>query len=276
MSRPRHGGPAGPGPAGSAPQPQFEPGTAQPRVPLARQPEPDAYPVWDRESTAERPTVAPGWRPNWRPDWRPGPIGIAIIVASVLAAFGLGAALLSPLFAAGGGTSTATPAQPGAAAPVIPSDPSAGSPSAGPTASPSATPSRTTDVVTGDTGAENAVVTLVNKERSKAHCKPVRNDGQLHAAAVGHSADMAAHNYFDHDSQDGRSFADRIREAGYDAPLSENIAKGFRTPQQVMDGWMRSKEHKANILNCNAKAIGVGLAVTKDGTAYWTQDFGRQ
>ena len=59
-------------------------------------------------------------------------------------------------------------------------------------------------------------------------------------------------------------------------PLSENIAKGFRTPQQVMDGWMRSKEHKANILNCNAKAIGVGLAVTKDGTAYWTQDFGRQ
>jgi uncharacterized protein YkwD len=114
-------------------------------------------------------------------------------------------------------------------------------------------------------------VALTNEARAAAGCGPLRVDDRITAAAQAHSDDMAANGYFSHDSQDGRSFADRIRAAGYPSPGAENIAQGQRSAQAVHQAWMNSAGHRANILNCGLTAIGVGL---HQGTWTWTQDFG--
>lgn len=125
-------------------------------------------------------------------------------------------------------------------------------------------------------GPEAEVVRLVNLERSKAGCPGLRSDSNLATAARAHSADMAANSYFDHSSRDGRSFVDRIQAARYSgSPGGENIAAGASTPALVMAQWMASPGHKANILNCSFKAIGVGVATGGPYRTYWTQDFGR-
>jgi uncharacterized protein YkwD len=129
----------------------------------------------------------------------------------------------------------------------------------------------------GNTGFTAQVVTLTNAERAKVGCGALSVDATLTSVAQAHSADMAAHNYFDHNSQDGRSPFDRITAAGYRfGTAAENIAAGQRTPQDVMTSWMNSPGHKANILNCALHEIGVGYATSSSSTygAYWTQDFG--
>lgn len=120
---------------------------------------------------------------------------------------------------------------------------------------------------------ELEVVRLTNQVREEAGCGPLRVDSALREAARAHSSDMAESGYFDHNSQDGRSPWDRMRDAGYDSPGAENIAKGQRTPREVMYSWMTSEGHRRNIVNCDLKAIGVGVALSGDGP-YWTQDFG--
>ncbi|WP_433078539.1 CAP domain-containing protein [Dactylosporangium sp. CA-052675] len=123
---------------------------------------------------------------------------------------------------------------------------------------------------------ENQVLAIVNTERAKAGCQPLAYNAKLRAAAYKHSADMAAKDYFSHDSQDGTSFATRILNEGYRwSNAAENIAKGQRTPEEVMKSWMDSSGHRANILNCKLKDLGVGLAY-QGKTAIWTQDFGTQ
>jgi uncharacterized protein YkwD len=118
------------------------------------------------------------------------------------------------------------------------------------------------------------VLKLTNAERAKAGCKALTTSAKLTRAAQAHSADMAAKNYFSHDSQDGRSPFDRMKDAGYNfRAAAENIAMGQRTPASVMDAWMNSAGHKANILNCTYTQIGIGYAVG-NGSPYWTQDFG--
>jgi uncharacterized protein YkwD len=67
------------------------------------------------------------------------------------------------------------------------------------------------------------------------------------------------------------TFDERIKNAGYPQPGGENIASGQRSAAQVMDAWMNSTGHKANILNCEFKVIGVGLDTNG---FFWTQDFG--
>lgn len=118
---------------------------------------------------------------------------------------------------------------------------------------------------------EDEVVDLVNTERAKSGCDPLRVDGNLAQAAQEHSSDMADRDYFDHTTPEGLTFADRIVNSGYPTPGAENIAVGQRDAKQVMQGWMNSDGHRANILNCDLKSIGVGLE--EDGM-YWTQDFG--
>lgn len=118
---------------------------------------------------------------------------------------------------------------------------------------------------------EDTVVDLVNDERAKAGCEPLKTDPKLAQAAQDHSTDMAERDYFDHTTPEGLTFADRIVNAGYPTPGAENIAVGQQNAEQVMDGWMNSDGHRANILNCDLKTIGVGL--DQDGM-YWTQDFG--
>ncbi|MBO2466050.1 CAP domain-containing protein [Actinomadura violacea] len=125
----------------------------------------------------------------------------------------------------------------------------------------------------GPSGAASAVVALTNAERAKAGCKPLRVDQRLATAARRHSTDMAAHGYFDHDSLNGDSPWTRMLDAGYPSPGAENIAKGYATAAAVVGGWMDSPGHRANLLNCGLRAIGVGMAAGPDGPL-WTQDFG--
>ncbi|MFI8347891.1 CAP domain-containing protein [Streptomyces sp. NPDC085596] len=116
------------------------------------------------------------------------------------------------------------------------------------------------------------VVELVNAERAKVGCSPVKLNSTLTKAAQDHSADMAAHNTMSHTGSDGSDPGSRITAAGYQwSAYGENVAYGYATPEQVMAGWMDSPGHRENILNCSYKEIGVGLA---QPGSYWTQDFG--
>ncbi|WP_405733346.1 CAP domain-containing protein [Streptomyces sp. NBC_01537] len=121
-------------------------------------------------------------------------------------------------------------------------------------------------------GATARVVALVNSARSKAGCSALTVNAKLTKAAQSHSNDMSDSQTMSHTGSDGSSPGDRITRAGYDwRTYGENVAYGYPTPESVMAGWMSSPGHKANILNCAFKEIGVGLA--QDGY-YWTQDFG--
>ncbi|MEV8415138.1 CAP domain-containing protein [Streptomyces niveus] len=126
----------------------------------------------------------------------------------------------------------------------------------------------------GGGGFADQVTTLVNAERAKAGCGPVSANSQLQTAALRHSQDMAAKDYFDHNSPDGKDPGDRITAAGYRwTTYGENIARGQQTAAEVMKGWMNSPGHRANILNCAFKEIGIGVHDASGGP-WWTQAFG--
>ena len=72
----------------------------------------------------------------------------------------------------------------------------------------------------------------------------------------------------------GSTFDARIKATGYTAPLSENIAWGYRTGADVVKAWMASPGHRANLLDCTAKSVGVGAVYAANGNPYYTQDFG--
>ncbi len=120
-------------------------------------------------------------------------------------------------------------------------------------------------------GPAAQVLSLTNTERSKAGCGPVRLDDRLARAAQLHSEDMSANNYFSHTGQNGSSFVDRAKAQGHPSPGAENIAQGQSSAASVMDAWMNSPGHRANILNCSLKTLGVGVT---DSDWTWTQVFG--
>ncbi|SOC43882.1 CAP domain-containing protein [Ureibacillus acetophenoni] len=118
---------------------------------------------------------------------------------------------------------------------------------------------------------EKQVVDLTNAERQKAGLKPLQIHTQLMNVAEAKSADMAKNNYFSHNSPTYGSPFDQIKAAGISyRAAGENIAQGQRTPAQVVQAWMDSPGHRANILNANFTHIGVGYVA--DGN-YWTQQF---
>ncbi|MGN9785626.1 CAP domain-containing protein [Nonomuraea sp. ZG12] len=124
----------------------------------------------------------------------------------------------------------------------------------------------------GASSAETEVVRLTNKARAAGGCRPLTHDAKLRTAADRHSADMAAKRYFDHTAKNGSSAGDRIAAAGF-APVrawGENIAMGQRTAASVVQGWLNSPGHRANIMNCKFTHIGVGQHSTGP---HWTQVF---
>nr|WP_228389985.1 CAP domain-containing protein [Streptomyces smaragdinus] len=123
------------------------------------------------------------------------------------------------------------------------------------------------------TAAEAEVLRLVNQERAKAGCQPVTADAELAALAGAYSADMAARGFFDHTDPDGDDPWERAEAAGVSNVGGENIARGQANAQSVMDAWMASEGHRANILNCDFKTLGVG-AYFASGGPWWTQSFG--
>lgn len=118
---------------------------------------------------------------------------------------------------------------------------------------------------------EQEVIRLVNKARAENGLKPLEYDWELSRVARYKSRDMKDNGYFSHTSpvygspfQMMKSFGIRYKSAG------ENIAKGQLTPEAVMNAWMNSSGHRANILNASFTKIGVGYVA--EGR-YWTQMF---
>ncbi|MFE7839490.1 CAP domain-containing protein [Streptomyces sp. NPDC057474] len=127
--------------------------------------------------------------------------------------------------------------------------------------------------VSTETQAEAAVLLLVNEERAKAGCSPVAASSDLAKLAEAFSEDMALRGFFDHTNPDGDDPWDRAAALGVTGLGGENIARGQATAEAVMEAWMNSPGHRANILNCDFKTLGVGVHMG-DGGPWWTQDFG--
>ena len=124
------------------------------------------------------------------------------------------------------------------------------------------------------TGYELDVLNLTNAERQKAGLKPFSGDyTSLNRSARAKSEDMAKNNYFSHTSPTyGDPFA-MMRNFGVQyQSAGENIAKGQPTPQQVVQAWMDSPGHRANIMNSSYTHMGVGYTAN-NGQPCWTQQF---
>ncbi|HEX2925207.1 MAG TPA: CAP domain-containing protein [Ruminiclostridium sp.] len=154
---------------------------------------------------------------------------------------------------------------------------SAASKPAGSTAKPAsstAKPAAATTATGSFAAFQNKVVQLVNAERAKNGLKPLKMNAQLNKTATLKSQDMAKLGYFDHNSPTYGSPFDMMKKYGISySTAGENIAMGQTTPEQVMNGWMNSPGHRANILRASFTQIGVGVAKNSSGRLYWTQQF---
>ncbi|MFF5979050.1 CAP domain-containing protein [Streptomyces olindensis] len=127
----------------------------------------------------------------------------------------------------------------------------------------------------GLTDTAAAVTDLTNRERARAGLPPLAVDPLLTAAAQAHSADMVARAFYAHTAPDGSRPWDRAAAAGSTRrSIGENIACGQRSPAEVVEGWMNSPGHRANILKPGFTHIGIGFAGGGRAGTYWTQLFG--
>jgi uncharacterized protein YkwD len=129
---------------------------------------------------------------------------------------------------------------------------------------------------------ELEVIRLVNVERTSRGLHPLARNSSLTESARAHNQDMILNHFFDHTGSNGSSPAQRACAHGY-APygwgecfVGENIAAGYSTPAEVMQGWMNSSGHQANILKPEYREIGMGHATGGDYEDYWTMDLGAQ
>ncbi len=118
------------------------------------------------------------------------------------------------------------------------------------------------------------VLKLVNVERGKQGLKPLTLDNTLNGIAAEKARDMAEHNYFSHDSPTYGTPFDMMRSFGIDyKSAGENIAAGQRSADEVMQSWMNSSGHRANILNPSYTKLGVGYHAGGSKGTYWVQMF---
>lgn len=226
---------------------------------------------WDSDRTTELGAVRPA-NPGRHRRRRARIAGVA--AGSILLALAVSGAMLSPVLTGWPppdrptgvtGSSTLDQRAAGPTPTALTSAPSATSPTPRSTAAP-----------TGISALETRVVQLTNSERGRAGCAPLRVDLQLRTAARSYSYEMARYGTWGHTGRDGSTPGERMARAGYDIDggWAENIARGYSSAEEVMQGWMTSAGHRANILNCDLRAIGVGVARASSGQLYWTQDFG--
>ena len=167
------------------------------------------------------------------------------------------------------GTGTETPEKP-----ETPDEGTAGG-TAGSTPVEEETPAEDTGSEPADTVAayEQEVFDLVNQIREENGLEPFVYNETLAETARAHSQDMIDRNFFDHTNPDGKSPFDRMRENGLSYSMAaENIAVGYPSPEAVVEGWMNSEGHRANILG-GCEELGVGLALGGSYGYYWTQCF---
>jgi uncharacterized protein YkwD len=180
-----------------------------------------------------------------------------------------------------GPTSTGTPSNPPSPSP----GPSPTSPPPGPSSSsPGPTPTSTSPGGSGPpAGPVGELFGLVNAARGEARscggqgfgaAPALRWDDRLGRAAQAHSDDMAARDYFDHDTLEGVTPEERVAAQGYSfSSFGENIAAGQPTPAQAMATWLASDGHCANLMNPDFVDFGAGLGEGGSYGFYWTQVF---
>jgi uncharacterized protein YkwD len=133
----------------------------------------------------------------------------------------------------------------------------------------------------------SSTVCLVNAERTQRGMRPLKVNRRLSRASAAHANDMVRRDYFSHDSLSGASFVDRIRRTGYlSGPrawlVGENLAWGSgnrSSPAAIVDAWMHSPGHRANILQRRFREIGIGLSLgaperPEGPAATYATDFG--
>ena len=132
----------------------------------------------------------------------------------------------------------------------------------------------------------DSVLCLLNRERTRRGLSRLRGNDRLERAATSHSRDMVRRDFFDHVSPGGTSPAARVRQTGYLSGargwmVGENIAWGtfeYAAAAHVVDVWMHSPGHRANILRDQYRDIGIGIALGAPGHddegATYTTEFG--
>ena len=126
-------------------------------------------------------------------------------------------------------------------------------------------------------GMENyqkIILKEVNIEREKNHLKPLKIDNRLNKVAVIKAKDMAKDKKMSHTSKKfGATFNLIKKENIHFTKAAENIASGHKTPEFVIERWLKSKGHRKNILEKEYRFIGIGKAIDSDGKTYWVQLF---
>ena len=153
------------------------------------------------------------------------------------------------------------------------------------TGSAAATPASAASTCSAATTAR-ATLCLINAERTAHGLRSLKLDSKLNRAARLHSQDMVAGRYFAHDSRSGARFSARIARTGWMSGRSrwsvgENLAWGsgsLAAPRSIVASWMKSVEHRANILSPRYRVIGIGIVagapVSAANAATYTTDFG--
>jgi hypothetical protein len=126
---------------------------------------------------------------------------------------------------------------------------------------------------------ESDLVAQINAFRSGRGLATLAVSDALTASAKWMATDMAVQNYFSHTSLDGRSPTQRMADAGYPAFSTwtgEDLAAGYASARDVLNGWLASPAHYAVLVNPNYRAIGVGRAYASASTYgwYWAANFG--
>ena len=131
-----------------------------------------------------------------------------------------------------------------------------------------------TETVSSVNSMEKQVASLTNSKRKASGLGNLTLDSQLSKLARMKAEDMAKKGYFSHTSPTYGSAFDMMKKYGVSyRTAGENIAKGQKTPEAVMKGWMNSSGHRANILSSAYTHIGVGYAKDSKGNTYWVQIF---
>ncbi|MEC0178483.1 CAP domain-containing protein [Paenibacillus favisporus] len=167
------------------------------------------------------------------------------------------------------GTDKPTTTKPSTPQTSKPSAPQTSKPSTPTTTTPS-TPSNNSGSNTADkSGYAAQVIKLVNQERAKAGLGALKENTKLSGMAMDKAKDMYSNNYFDHNSPTYGSPFDMMKKYGISYSYAgENIAKGQKDPADVMNAWMNSEGHRANILNSHYTTIGVAYY-----NGVWVQEF---
>jgi uncharacterized protein YkwD len=204
------------------------------------------------------------------------PFRIALRAAPVIAAFALAGC------GGGGSSSTDTAAAPAAGGGNAPAAPATPATPAGP-AAPAVTAGSTCNI---SAFAATALDRINAVRAAGADCHtggrfapaaPLAWSAKLTQAAEGHSQDMVAKNFFSHTGSNGSTLSTRVNAAGYVwNALGENIAAGYVGIDAVMNGWVASDGHCANLMNPSFKEVGLVCVPGTPGSysTYWTMDLG--